>query len=648
MQKEPKKGKYRDLNVVKSYLDELISLDYREKPVDVLTFIKDDYFLGKATENGKAIYDVWKHALKEIFENDNKFLVVLTGAIGTGKTTVADIGIAYIKYHISCLKNPWSYFGLADSGKMTVCFFNLTKTLGDSRGFSKLQSLITKSPWFLNSRGAYLKGKTDQQLWMPLFDYVLASPYARGFGVIGEDVIAALLDELDSPTDSIKQKARVLKAYEATVRRFESRFVINGYSLGRMFLAASKQDELSFMDTFITKMQSSGKVLVYDIPLWEAKPKRYYSGVTFSVAVGDGFTMPKILNSESIVEAQKSGFKIISVPAEFRDEFERDLVGALRDLAGVTVAGVRKRKLIASERFIKECFDETKEDPVSIPTISIGLRDPGFLLMYLDVKKFRMPKSVPRFLHCDIAVTGDALGLAMSGIKGWEDVNVEKEDGTFAIQRLPVIETDFIMRLVAKEGDRIPLNQINKLVLDLKGLGYNIFFTCDLRLMSENMFQVLIKAGVKAESLSVDKSPDAYNDFKDIIYDKRWICHVHNMLFFEIKNLEYDPVKNFVDHPEEVVDIEILDSGDIKEIVLAGSKDVADAVAGSIESCLKNSNAFMDTESMIRAIKKLTASDSLSSKVNPLVFKDAGGKEIIGVKHGNKIDILKKLFNKLQ
>ena len=38
---------------------------YAEKPVDIMTFIKNDYFLGKFTDNGDRIYPFWKNTLEK-------------------------------------------------------------------------------------------------------------------------------------------------------------------------------------------------------------------------------------------------------------------------------------------------------------------------------------------------------------------------------------------------------------------------------------------------------------------------------------------------------------------------------------------------------------------------------------------------------
>ena len=111
---------------------------------------------------------------------------------------------------------------------------------------------------------------------------------------------------------------------------------------------------------------------------------------------------------------------------------------------------------------------------------------------------------------------------------------LEREDGSIAKTRVPIIETDFAFRLKAKEGDEIPLHKIRELLLDLRANGFNIKkFSSDLRLASADTLQILKKAGFNVEYLSVDKTDKPYLDLRNLIYEKRWVCHNIPLLTFE-------------------------------------------------------------------------------------------------------------------
>jgi len=501
------------------------------------------------------------------------------------------ICISYIMYRILCLKEPWSFFGLASGSKMSIAFFNLTKTLSASKGFNLLQSLITNSPWFMK-RGI-LRGTKDPHLEFPLFRYVLASPYASGFGTVGEDVIAASMDEVDSDMVSEKTKIKILRAYESTVRRFISRFVVDGESLGKFFLVASKQDTMSFIDTFIEEHRQSGRMYVVDIPIWEAKPKANYCGDTFKVSVGDIYNPPQILENQiDIDSALSNGFEIIDVPIEYREDFDMDIVGALRDIAGKSVEGASKSKLFPSEKIISDCYDEDRENPVSKSTIEIGLKDDMDLMNFLDVNKISLPSNVPRVIHIDIAYAGDgdALGLAMSGICGWTDADVEKEEGIISRQKVPVVETDFAMRIKARSGDQIPLHKVRQFIFSLRRVGFNIIkVTSDLQLASTDTSQLLDRAGVRTGYLSLDRNIQGYLDFRNLVFERRWVFFNHQYAHFELKNLLYDRGRQKIDHPDKVKDVVFLEEGGVKEVILKGSKDLSDAIVGSVIGIINES-----------------------------------------------------------
>jgi intein/homing endonuclease len=755
----------------------------------------------------------------------------------TGKSTIALIALAYIQYRLMILKDPWGEFSLADSGRMTMSFFNLNKTLGDSRGYTKLQNFMIKSPWFRKNTAYIQKTNLGEEFEYSLIKYNLASPYcftadtkislldgreleiikiidevksgkklwvysydretnrieagfitdgflsykdadiirvvldngseirctsdhkflmrngeykeakllkendsimplyrnhnekgyerflenkngrwiythrrsagsipkrfrgrdgksfknhkvvsvelcgkedvyditvekygnfaltagvfvknSKGFGIVGEDVVAGILDEVDSPIDSIKQKQRIIATYDSTVLRFKSRFASTGYSIGKLFIVSSKQDELSFIDTFVASRKNSPEVIVFDIPLWEAKPKSMFSGIKFPIAVGDAYNPPKIIEDGERETYAKSGFRIVNVPVEFKIDFQLNLIGSLRDIAGITIAGARKSKLFSSERFILQCFDEEKQDPIAQKTIRIGLEDDDVdFINFVDLSLFRVPKNVPRFIHLDISFSGDASGIAMSCVKDWKHMVVAKEDGTFVNELSPIIETDLIMRIKAKDGDRIPIHKVRKFILDLRASGVNVYlFSADLRLASEDTLQLLSKAGIRAEYFSVDKTSQPYIDFRNMAYERRWVCHKHNMLFFELKHLEQSQLDGKIDHPKEVKDIEFLSDGGIKEVVMEGSKDLADAVAGSVAQCLMNSKMPVDMtvmrDLMSRTASKERAIMQQDDMENILPMKDQNGNKIIAVKQPDGIvkvtEIIKRIHGR--
>jgi len=593
---------------IENYIEYIYSLNYKERPPTIKQFLADPKYLGTITNNGSVVYPIWQQVLEKVAQEDSKFLYVFTGCIGGGKTYTAIIGMLYTMCRILCLKNPWEYFKLGSGSQMSIVFFNLTKSQSESTGYKLFQTMLLSSSWF-REHGIVKGSELQPKLEFNLFKYTFASPFVQGFGTQGENIILALMDEVDSPVASDIQRAKVIEAYENARRRLDSRFIVKGETIGRFFLVASKQERLSFLNTFIAKYKNSPNIVIIDIPIWEAKPASNYCGKKFKVSVGDIYNPPKICDTdEEAKEFQAKGFQIIDVPIEYLEPFQKDLVCSLRDIAGISVSHVRVSKLFPSETMLMKCY--TKDpNPVKLMTVEVGLNDNIDLMNFLDITSIKVPKNVPRFIHQDYAYSGDgdASGLAMSCITGWTKKNIENADGTFRTERVPVTHTDFAMRIKAHPGDKIPIHKIRKFILDLKEVcKFNIHrCTFDLRIGTEDTKQILERAGIACDYLSMDKNPQDYRDFATLVCEGRWSTPWHPYLHFELKNLEDDPEKNMVDHPAEVVEVEMLETGNLREIVLMGSKDISDAVGGSITQAIKECITPPDIEMMNQLFGKM-------------------------------------------
>lgn len=571
-------------------------------------FLTDPQYLGGLTGEGKVVYPVWKKTLDVVANEDSRYLVVLTGAIGTGKTRAAVYGALYTLCRILCLKDPWAHFGLTAGGQMSVVFFNLTKSESESRTYQLFQSHLLASPWF-RAHGNVVGSEMHPHVEFPLIKYTFASPFVAGFGSQGEDVIIALMDEVDSPAASKVQRQKVIQAYENARRRLESRFVIRGETIGRFFMVASKQDRLAFLNAFITKYKTTKSIFIVDIPLWEAKPSSHYCGKKFRVSVGDAHNLPKIIETEEDLQvAIRNGFMILEVPVEYYETFVKDIVGSLRDIAGISTSNIRKTKLLPSESILARCYTESP-NPVKLMTIEVGLNEEDLnLLDFLDLSVIPISRSTPWFIHVDFAYSGDgdSLGLAMSCISGWAKKTHEESDGSFRVEKVPTTYTAFAMRIRGHPGDRIPLHKVRKLIMDLKAIhGFNINeVSFDLSIATEDMKQILERAGILCSDLSMDKQPNRYREFRNRIFEGLWSTPLNPFLHFELKNLEDDPDKNKIDHPDEVAELEFLEDGNTREIVMKGSKDVADAVAGSVSLAIERCIVPPDIEVMSELMRK--------------------------------------------
>lgn len=136
-------------------LDDLLYGDYAEIPVTIDQFLHDPQYLGKGltNEEGKfTVFPYWEDTLKKIFPNNVDTMyntLILSGAIGLGKSFVAVIAMLYMLYRMLCLKNPYQYYGLQPIDHITFSLMNITMDAAKGVAWSKIQELLQMSPWFM-------------------------------------------------------------------------------------------------------------------------------------------------------------------------------------------------------------------------------------------------------------------------------------------------------------------------------------------------------------------------------------------------------------------------------------------------------------------------------------------------------------------
>jgi len=274
------------------------------------------------------------------------------------------------------------------------------------------------------------------------------------------------------------------------------------------------------------------------------------------------------------------------------------------------------------------------------------LKDTAEYIKYFDLSRIRMPKDVYRYFHYDIAFSGagDACALSMAGVREWKAVKMQNEDGSYRDDLVPVVETDFTVRIKARGGDRIPFHKVRKLVLDIRQAGYHIaLFTADLKNMSEDTQQLLMQAGIDTGDLSLDKKLQPYFTFRDIVQEGRWVCHYMPLLVTELDNLEHDRIEGKIDHPTTMLDKE--SGGEEKSI--EGSKDLADATAGAVYNAVTTTKKPMNMELMSQLIARAATmpqgpEEDMSKLVQPKV-----GPAIVGTKQGESISKINDIFKRL-
>jgi hypothetical protein len=569
-------------------LDAIKDAEFLREPVPIRQFISDPYYLGETCQD---FYPELLPDMEELFAGGYSE-VILTGSIGWGKTFFASIAVCRMLYEISCLRNPHRSFGIAAKTNLAVVALSISESLAIKVIFENIATKLTASPYF---QEYYPYEDTKKEMRFPNNVWVAARASTDN-SALGLNVFGAIIDEGNFMAPAKKgsggsrfgKKDQAELLYDKLKRRMKSRFQRNGRLPGMMIVVSSKNTGEDFTRKIVEDQKDDPDVFVRDYALWDVKSDRY-SKKKFKVLVGNENVPSKILLPEEVIEIQdnlQEGMHIIDVPVDFRPDFENDIEGSIRDIAGVETVSVQpfiqQRDRIAScinnEAFPQRKhpfdvveWDQSKPGGFQWSRIAheVDIRDGG------QTFKAWQPKFYPghtRHIHIDPSLNSDATGFACGCVIGYTEVRRRDRDNIQEVytESAPVIWIDFMLRVVPPVGGEINFGKIRSLAYQLQNHGFPLGLATMDQYNSADTMQKFAVKGIEAERLSLDRTMDPYDTLKAAIYESRVHMYQYKPARDELQALQRDNVKNKVDHPQK------------------GSKDVSDAVAGVVFSLTTN------------------------------------------------------------
>lgn len=569
-----------------SFYDALNKTEFKTQPVSMEQFVRDPYYLGHTCEN---IYPQLLKDLNELFAGGYQE-AILTGSIGWGKTFFASIGVCRVLYELSCLHDPHKTLGIAHDSNIAVVCLSVNEQLAVKVAFENIATKIKASKYFEEN---FKFEPTKKELRFPNKIWVAARA-TTDTSALGLNVVSALLDETNFMPTKGKDAARMgyvdhaEMIYNSIQRRMKSRFQKKGKLPGMIFVVSSKKTTDDFTARRIRESRADSNVFVRDYSLWDVK-RENFADDTFHVIVGNETTPSRILDAEEVLQFKlkvPENTILIEVPEDFRSDFERDLEGAIRDLAGCATVSIspfiqRREKIFEATEADAKLYGVNRH-PFSVPTYDPS-RGGSFVWerMIKDTEErqltgvpatIRRPIINPtarRHIHIDPALRNDALGFCMAHISGYKDVIRRGEQGQY-MERAPIYVVDLILQVTPPPGDEIILGDIRRLVYELHAHGYLITNVSLDSFQSRDTLQQLQQKGFNSELVSVDTSMEPYDTLKTALYENRLFFYNYPVLVRELQQLERDAVRRKVDHPPK------------------GSKDCADALAGVCYTLLRD------------------------------------------------------------
>jgi len=499
----------------KAILDGLTN--WEEDPVDITTFVESDEYLNLKGVVWPAVMD----DLRDIFDVDhdvvlatNKFSqyqeCVLDEAIGAGKSFISSIGIVYITYRLICLKNPQRFYKKAPGTLMAIMNMAPTATQAKNVVFGEIKARVDGSPWFKEFGG--LDNKIKSVLRFNKGITILPGNSAETFP-LGYSLIAWIMDEGAFYTDTGDHDV-AQEIYYALYRRSQSRY--EDRFLGIMISSPR------YVDDFIERKMDEAKrhpgtVYSKRRALWESKPEdieAIKNGETFEL---DGAQIPLI----------------------YKKTFDENPDKAWRDLGA--------RPSLVLEPYFKQW--KLLQAGVDNTMIHPADKDNKFFDWFVGEEPFTY------YSHIDLALTGDACGLAVCHM----DVDI--------------IVIDLMLQIKPLSGKEIDLANVRSYIYEMQKRKFYFGKVTYDQFQSAESIQELNKRNISAERLSVDKDLGPYDTLKEMFYSGRVRCYQSDIFFTEARRLELIKGKK-VDHPRK------------------GSKDVTDAVAGAVFNCVQGEGSF--------------------------------------------------------
>ena len=562
-------------------LNDLKYSDFEEIPVDIMTFISEEQYLGRGLyivdeytgERKCTVFPYWLEKLQEIFPDNlttRYNTLILTGSIGLGKSFIAVICQLYLLYRMLCLKDPYTYYGLQPIDKITFSMLNVTLDAAQGVGWDKMQQLLQSSDWFM-ARGNMNASRTNPQ-WQPPkgIELVFGSSNRH---VVGRALFSNFSDEVNFGVGNNveKQKAKLKKMISQIDARMISRFGKGTYLPTMNIIASSKDSEQAFMESYIEmKRQNESKTtLIVDEPQWVVRNDKGSPNDpgSFYVAIGNKFLahelLPVGIPEEEVERYRDKGYRLLKVPPIYREAFEDNLDLALTDNAGISTSS--STKYISGIR-LNQAKDATYQNPFTKDVIEVG-NNPDDYLQYanfFDLSRVNpTDRSRPLFIHLDMSLSGDKTGIAGVWITGkrptqnGEDMSKELE-----------FKVAFSVSIKAPKGYQVSFEKNRTFIRWLKDRGFAVKGVSSDTYQSAQIQQQLKADGFHTKILSVDRVDSdrtckPYAFLKSAIYERHIKFYKKcDLLTEELTSLERLS-DGHIDHPKNF------------------SKDQADAVCGA-------------------------------------------------------------------
>ena len=546
-------------------IDMLDGEEFDEKPVSLREFVTDEKYLGlpELSEYQYTLIEKSSQVYKEstliklfgekeghrMFKQTANEVVAQLGK-GSGKDYCSTIAVSYIVYLLLCLKDPASYYGKPPGDSIDIINIAINAQQANNVFFKGFRTRIDKSPWFV---GKYSEKASEIKFNKNI---TVHSGHSEREAWEGYNVIVVILDEISGFSventtghEQAKTGSLIYEMYRASV---DSRFP----DYGKVILLSFPRYKNDYIQQRYNDVVADKEVVVrsHRFKLDNDLPDG---------TAGNEFDIE--WEEDNIISYKYPGMYALRRPTwevnptrsieDFKIAFYKNAPDALGRFA-----------CMPSEA-IDAFFKSREKIEKSFSNLGVAVDQFGRFEDW-----FAPDPDKEYFIHVDLAQKHDHCAVAMSHVQKW--VNIKVTD-TYS-QPAPIVEVDAVRFWTPTPDKSVDFTEVKDYILSLKTKGFKIRLCTFDRWNSHDMMQQLKQYGINTELLSVAKKH--YDDMAMVVLEERLKGPHIPLLIDELLQLRI--MRDKVDHPRK------------------GSKDLADAVCGSIFNAI--SHTRFDTNQEIK------------------------------------------------
>ena len=502
-------------------------------PVSLDKYLYDKEYLGIEKLSDKQ-YEFVEYGTQVYYEETLKFLgwdikeykseLVAEWGKGSGKDWCSAIIVSRVVHLLLCLRDPLHYYGQSKFSHIDLLNMAYSGEQAESNFFAYFSDMIKGSIWF---KGKY-KEKASRIEFKKKIRAFSGNSFEESFE--GKNLLVCVLDEIAAfkTNDELEMmRRRKMRAprysadavYDMAGTSVASRFP---KGIGKVVALSFPRYKGDFIQQLHARGLNEGSCFVSFGSTWEVNPNR----------------------------------KREDFDDEYRKNPERS-VGRYECKPSEKIDAYFKRP-----ELIAECFKEIeeKDNPVTDDRFPV-IKD-----------WFKAKHSYRCAMHIDLGWKICSAGISMAHCS--EVIRKEEVE-------LPVVEVDLVTSVIAPVGGEIDFEKVRDFVLELVSRGFNLRMVTLDGYNSIFFLQTFAKLGIETKLRSVERTPDAYDDLKSLIYEKRLRG------YFAKRKIDYgNKIEERCVLKEELMGLVGMGSKGPEKRIGMG-KDEADSLAGATQGALE-------------------------------------------------------------